>query len=429
MLTERSIINFLVWVGGLILGPYLVSSLLWGNLTPLYIVAGCLGLFFMFNIARDRLCIMPLAGYMMAGRIPLLPARMGFSDFGVIALIIYYLVAYVALRRTKMMTGPLFFFIPIMVVTAIVIYHDHDFGLRITGGGREGGRGPIFIVLASIAYLCGVSVNSPSPRFFWWTPIICAGMGALSSLPFTITTFFPSTAPFLYMFSDNINVGAYTASVLDDGGIVRNSGQASMGAMLVVLLLSYFPFYSLWRPNRWWVVALILLSLPLVIAGGFRSALATFGLMVLVAVACYSKWRVIFLIPVMAGGVFAATFLQNSHLVKLPEAAQRSLSFLPGDWDPEVAESAKSSNGFRDNIHKVYVQEELRKSPLFGNGLTYDSADFADYSMLAQRDTADGYYSTKTFVTGKMFHIGWISPLRCRGESSEARRLYSSPAA
>jgi len=409
LLTERSIINFLIWVAGLILGPYLISSVLWQNYTPLYITVTVLGLFFMFNVFRDWLCIAPLVGYFMTGRIPFLPARLGFTDFFVISTIVYYLVTYVALRRQRMMTGPLYFFIPIMIITSIVIYHDPSFALRLAGGGREGGRGPIFVVLGTIAYLCGVSMNSPSPRFFWWTPIICASLGALSNVPFILTTWFPSLAPILYMVSDNINVGAYAASVLDEGGIVRNSGAAGVAALLVVVLLSYYPIFSLWRPNRWWVAVLVLICIPLVIAGGFRSALATFGLMLFVLTACYSTWRATFLIPFAVAGVLFATFLQNSHLIKLPESAQRSLSFLPGDWDPEVAESAKSSNDFRDNIRKVYMREEFWKSPLFGNGLTYDSADFVNYNMLAQHDTLDGYYSTKTFVTGKMFHTGWIS--------------------
>jgi hypothetical protein len=359
---------------------------------------------------KDRLCILPLVGYFMAGRINFIPSRMAFSDFGVIALILYYLITYVAIRREKMRTGPLYFFIPIIILAGIIFYHDHSIGLRITGEGREGGRGSIFVLLGAFAYLCGVSLRTPSPRLLSWVPVICVAASAVSSIPYTLSTYFPRTAPYLYMFSDNINATAYTADVLDIDGIVRNQGQANVGACVAIVLLCYFPVFTWWRPSRWWIFIVALGCTALVVMGGFRSALAAYGLTVFVAICCYYSWRALLLIPPAVLAILLVTSLQSSHSIDLPEAAQRSLAFLPGNWDPEVEDTTKSSNDFRQKIIDVYLREEAFAHPLIGNGLTYNSADFENYTLLAKHhETHDGYYETKVFVTGKMFHTGWIS--------------------
>jgi hypothetical protein len=410
LLTERSIINFLIWVAGLILGPYLLGNALWGNFTPLLVVGAAAAIFCIFRVARDKLCIAPVVGYAMGGHVNFLPGKLGYSEIGLIVVIGYYLIAYTALKRSKVMTGPLYFIVPIAIVTLIVFYHDHTAATKMTGGGRMGGRGPIFLMLGTVAYVCGVSMNSPSPQFLARTPIIFLVLGTLAALPYVITTYLPGTAPVLYMFSDNVNVGSYVESINDTGEIVRASGGAVIGIMLSIVLLSYFPIYTWWRPNRWWVAIVCLICTLMVILGGYRNEFVTYALMVGVAIACYSGWRVLLMIPALALVIVAATSIQNAHLVNLPLTAQRTLSFLPGDWDPEVASSAVSSNDFRRKISEVYMREEAFNHPLLGDGLTFDAAEFGEYSLLAQtQEIEDGYYSTKMFLAGKMFHIGWIS--------------------
>jgi hypothetical protein len=411
LLTERSIINFLIWTGGLILGPYLAVSTVEFNFIPMGLFAGACGLVMIFGVLRDRMCLLPLIGLFIAGKFNFIPVlHPAPSEFCPLAAIAYYLIAYVALQRKKVLSGPLYFFIPIMVFAMIILYHEHGFGLRSLSSGREGGRGAVFILVAAVTYVCCVSITSPSPRFLAWTPIFCIAMASLSALPYTITTYFPGAAPYFYIFTDNINSSAYTESVIGQADIVRNQGQAWVASSVMTGLLAYFPIYSWWRPHRWWVAIVALICIALVVMGGFRSALAGFGLTILVGAWCYSGWRALFLVVPVVAGIFLATALQDSHAIRLPEAAQRSLAFLPGDWDAAVVASTDSSNDFRQKITHVYLAEDAGKSPLMGNGLSYNTADFESYNYLAkEHETPDGYYGTEIFVTAKMFHTGWIS--------------------
>lgn len=412
LLTERSIINCLIWLAGLILGPYLAIAAVSGNFSPLIVVGAIAFTTAVFGIWKDRVCVLPLIGLFLGGKLTFLPLQLSPGEISSLALVFYYLVSYVALQRQQIKTGPMFFFIPILVFTAITFSHEHNFGLRALGGGREGSRGAILIMLAGITYLCGVSVNTPSASFFSRIPLICLAGVILTAVPYTISTFIPSTAPYLALFTTDINTTALSSILSDssDTNIVRNSGPAYVGVFLMSYLASTFPIYTWWRPNRWWVAGLGMVCFALVILGGFRSTLFDFSIIVITCTWCYSSWRTLILAPPVLLAAAVLLQVQNSHLVSLPGAAQRTLSFLPGDWDAEATSEAESSNEFRQRIIDVYIREDAAKSPLFGNGLSYDSDEFARMNYLAKtQETADRYYETKIYVTGKIFHTGWIS--------------------
>jgi hypothetical protein len=116
------------------------------------------------------------------------------------------------------------------------------------------------------------------------------------------------------------------------------------------------------------------------------------------------------ILPLVLAGAYVLSLSVSSGLVPLSLSAQRSLSFLPGKWDPTAVASASSSLDFRANIEKVYIREELYKSPLIGNGFAFDRDQFLKLTQLSMTsETPDGYYQAKSFITAKMFHVGWIS--------------------
>jgi hypothetical protein len=97
--------------------------------------------------------------------------------------------------------------------------------------------------------------------------------------------------------------------------------------------------------------------------------------------------------------------------------AQRTLSFIPGDWDEEAIESGKGSNEFRQNIEDVYIKEYMGQSPLIGNGFNINTAEFQYYQDAIKSGGAGDvkYLQAKIFIEGKMFHTGWISVYDCVG--------------
>ena len=410
MLTERSIINFLIWTVGLIAGPYIAVSALYGNFIPVGVALGITAAVLIFGFGGDRMCVLPFISLFCPGSFNFIPLDLSPYELACLAVLSYYVISYLALRRKLMRAGPWIFFVPIVVFVAILIHNEPNFGLRVLGTGNVGGRKTFSIIIASLAYVCGVSMNSPSPKFLGRVPIYCVVGTIIFSIPYIITTYFPSTAPYAYLFTKSINIGAYEDSLGDTEGVVRNIGQASVMQTIFICLLCYFPITSWWRPHRWWMVGFGIAALTFAALSGFRSTLVGFGISTFLATMCYIRWRVLLLLVPGVLLVGLAIMAHDSHLLTLPDSAQRSLSFLPGNWDPEVVGETDSSNEFRSGIIRVYLDEYAAAHPWFGNGLSYDEGTYEEVSFMEKyHETADHYWQSKLFITNKVFHTGWVS--------------------
>ena len=233
----------------------------------------------------------------------------------------------------------------------------------------------------------------------------------------------PGLAPALYAVTSNVNVESYIDSVNGGGGALSKlSAFAPLSLSLQAYLVSYYPIGTWWRPQRWWVLGLSLLCVIMSACCGYRSQLFDFAFLTLAASWCYYSWRAAFLfVPVVVAVMFvlvaSSTHMINLPLNKLPMITQRTLSFLPGDWDPEASNSGNASDEFRKGIIDVYLKEYAGNSPLFGNGFTINTKTFNYYDDLKKTGGgADAHYiEAKLFIEGKMYHTGWISVYDCVG--------------
>ena len=410
LLTERSIINFLIWTIGLIAGPYIAVTALYGNYLPVEVAMGITAVAVVFAFGGDRMCILPFIALFCAGQLNFLPLDLTPVELACLATLSYYLISYLALRRKLMRAGPWIFVVPIFVFIGILMHNEPNFGLRVLGSGSQGGRKTFSILIAGLTYLCGVSMNSPSPKFLGRVPIYCVVGTGIFAIPYIVTTYFPATAPYLYLVTQSINVMAYENTMLGSDELVRSRGQADLAIAILTCLICYFPITSWWRPNRWWMLGFAILSLAFAMLGGFRSTLVEFVATVLIATACYIRARALLLLLPCVFIVAMLVVAQDNHWITLPGSAQRSLSFLPGDWDPEVTGDSASSNEFRSGIINVYLNEYAAAHPWFGNGLSYDEETYELVNYMATyHETGDHYWRSKLFITNKLFHTGWIS--------------------
>ncbi len=410
MLTERSIINFLIWTAGLIGAPYLALSGIYGNYTPIGVVMGVAVVAWIFGMLKDGICIFPVIALFCPGRFTFLPLKVSLAELSMLALIGYYLISYLALRRKFMRIGPWALAVPILVIAAITIRNEPNFGIRMMGGGREGGSGALFMILGAAAYVCGVSIDTPSVRVLSRLPVYSAIGACIFAIPYLATTYVPASAPFFYLITESINSSAYSASTLNNGGIVREGQQAQLGLTVLACILAYYPLHTWWQPKRLWFCLVGAAALAAAVMGGYRSAMFTFVLETMLLTFGYITWRALAVIPFFIFAAGLMVIAHSSHFITLPLSAQRTLDFLPGDWNPAVTSETDSSNEFRTRIINVYLDEYASAHPWLGNGISYDSADFAMYNFLQDtQPTADEYWQSKVFITGKMFHTGWVS--------------------
>ena len=415
MLSERTLINGLILIAGMILGPYLITLTFEFNQLALLSFASIAALFVIFFFAKDRISVLPFMAGSFSGNLNVLPFGLTLVEVFSLVLILYFLVNYVALNRRPLNGGPRYFLFPMLVIAAIVLYHDHKISLHALGGVEQGSRPGLLILLAIVAYVCGINMACPPTSFLKYLPCWCFLMALLGSLPFILTTYFPSTAPYIINYSGNINLSAYIESV--KGGDVEDTGRngsfLGIATTLQGLMVAYFPVSTWWRPSRWILLILSLLCLYGILMSGYRNALLTFVLISLLGAVCYSRMRLLLMMPLLALVPLALMLIQNNHIagLTLPDTVQRTMSFLPGEWDSDVKRSAESSNEFRADITRVYMKEYLDKSPWIGNGFAFNPRESEGYEALAHiGGSADpSYFETKAFLVSKNFHIGWIS--------------------
>jgi hypothetical protein len=424
MITERAIINALIITAGFILVPFIVSSTLTSDYAPLLFFGGLTALVLAFFFFKEKLCVMPLLGAAVAGSMNFLPLPLNTTDIAVLMLICYYVTGYVVIRQKRIKVGKPMFFWPIVTIVAILLIHNHNLNLKSAGADTEGGKPAYLIYLIVLGYFCGINTTRPSVNFLSKIPLWFFLLSAISSIPYLLSTYFPGLAPYFYTVTSSVNVDVYVDSLggvgndsESQGAIGRLAVFGPVGATLQIYLLSHYPIGTWIRPERWWVAGLSLVCAGLAITSGYRSVLFDFAMMTMVGAWCYYSWRSFFLPVGICIMAFILIILSSNGLIhlpvnKLPMIAQRSLSFLPGDWDQEAIISGEGSNNFRKSIQDVYIKEYMMQSPLIGHGFIINTKDFDAYTdalRVGGSAETNEYLQAKVFIEGKLFHTGWIS--------------------
>ena len=118
----------------------------------------------------------------------------------------------------------------------------------------------------------------------------------------------------------------------------------------------------------------LLISFFLSLISGFRNTIAKFFLIGLIGL--WQSFRVYSFFLILPALTILGLFLwSHGKLFELPRSVQRSLTWLPGDWDPSVKNATEGSSKFRVNLRRVYMSEFFRSTNLLGEGYLYRRED------------------------------------------------------
>src|SRR5262249_2239097 len=145
-----------------------------------------------------------------------------------------------------------------------------------------------------------------------------------------------------------------------------------------------------------------------VLYSGFRSIVLNSLLGTFIAGIRDLKGRVTWLV-VRVALFLAGISAINSTVVSLPRQIQRSLTFLPGEWDSEMLSDAADSNQFRKRVWTTWEREYFPKHPWLGRGFGFKS-EWAQRSIYK----SDIYDSVWTVETGNI-HNGFLASLDSMG--------------
>ncbi len=369
-------------------------------------------------ILKERVWIFLLFTWPMTGQIRALNIPFGVRDIAVAYVFVGYLalVAFKIIRTRNRMTLTDLFMISVFLMLVIAFIRN-PVGVEALGSERVGGRPYFNIVVAALAWWIlsrsQLSTVSPTWLFIGLLSGRCAD-GVLATLLY----YFPASEIF---FADFYSSPVMTSGMQEDSAaaiLSESSERLGFFGFLVSPIL--IAMLSLGRPLSWlsvykpWKPLLLVVLTFLLMKSGFRSALVVIGAVALVAGYLRAGRKEVIK---MAGiGVvlllFAATF--QNVLFNLPKSVQRTLSFLPGNWDPiAVAEGRESTEWRLFMWRQALFTDRYIENKIIGDGFGIKKTDFAIMSYFAQHGAMED--SRENLMIVGNFHSGPVTTIRYIG--------------
>jgi len=304
-----------------------------------------------------------------------------------------------------------------------VAYIRNPVGVNALGTDRVGGR-PYFLVLCALMgywVLTRVVANVKTARLL--PGLILSGVcfvTALSLVAYKI----PDTVPVLSHIYSGVQQTSYNPDA-DQFAADASSGEDSLndrvdtmldfGLVTIGLLCAFYNPVNLLNPVVFWRFVLFIASWIAILASGHRLGIVVAlwtificsyfrnGLLELMRMS-------IFFLPVL--GILV---MGHGKLFELPLVAQRSLSFLPGNWSHVAVQNAQDSNDWRFQMwDKVWHSNKYIHNKVLGDGFgTSQKAQDEIVDMMNEGRVEEAGMEGQLINGG--FHSGPLTTIRTVG--------------
>lgn len=406
-------------VGGLFLAIFAGRAIAQGNYNMLAMVAAAgLGAAVFIATGKNAYILLAIATG-MTGSIGILPLPFSYQEL-MIAGGFGITLALLAFKRLHLENrwGLLDVILFLNIAYLITVYARNPVGFRALGTETVGAR-PYLVVFVAVLFYLAMSQYKLPPKLAPKFPLIIAGPVILLSSIGVVAYFVPGLSKVIYPFWTGVGVDR---SVIEAAG-GTTSGPARVGRVptmligsnLLLLLCAYMPVASFLSPMNPAMFFFFLVAVASWLASGFRS-----GSLVYAAYMFFSCWlrrRLHDLLPAIGVGVLFICLLivGQGTLFDLPTGMQRSLSFLPGNWDHDAVSDAEGSTEWRLQIWEEVLQnDQFIKNKLLGDGFGYSAYDLKIQldAMLGGTGYMDG--TEAQAITGA-YHSGPLSTIRYVG--------------
>jgi hypothetical protein len=417
--------NLILWVvAGLGLGAsFMIGSAVGGSDTRLVagVFAGMAAMVVFVKLKTNIWVLMPI-GYYLGGRLPWLPLPFSIRDLTVMAVIgAFVLFAATRVIPIKRKLNTLDYLIYVNLAYLVTVYVRNPAGFWAIQTDIVGGRPYFEISLAFGAYLVlsRVQISDLLAKIFPMFFVIPAwGIGLLDAigrispqLGYVLNAFYTGIGP------SSIVSGAVAGAQV---GETRLTGLQSAGMSGVLALCAKFNPITLISPLYPVRIGLFALALLAIFLSGFRSvflfALVAFFLSSVLRKEIKNLWA--------AGGavvllVVILISIQGS-LLQLPLTMQRTLSWLPGNWDEAAVADAEGSSQWRFEMWEwAWNDDRILRDRVWGQGfgLTIEDMNLIANSLTAGQGGASmlGGSDREDFMIMGSFHSGPLSTIKYIG--------------
>ncbi|MGH8094368.1 MAG: hypothetical protein ACREIF_12990, partial [Chthoniobacterales bacterium] len=367
-----------------------------------------LGAIFWFGSGRF-FWVVTIASSFLGGTFPLLGGS--FTPFQVLMMmgIAKYVLEDLVMRRSShLQVARIDVLLIAGFMTVLTVHGIGDrFGMRFLGSSVWGGRNYVNVYVGLAAFLVVQSIPM-KPALWNKLPYIVLGVITFDLAVAIVTTLFPISIYFIYPFYSAVSTGALQEIVTGTAEITGRIGTfGNFGFILIVILLASISLRRLFHPSELFRLIVLGIGSLGVLYSGFRSAVLNTILAVTVAGIRDLKFGVLAIVPMVAVFLIGLSFV--NEIVPLPKQVQRGLTFLPGDWDKEMALDAAASDDFRKQAWSLWYRKYFPKHPVLGRGFGFQS-DWTERSS----DVGRGTDFDQLVETGNV-HNGFLATLDTLG--------------
>lgn len=295
----------------------------------------------------------------------------------------------------------------------LVVFITHPFGLKVLSSSERVGAKPYFnVVIAVIAYfiVCNQIITGRIARRL---PLLVLIPELTTASLYLIGRIKTSVGYVMGIVYSGLMPELYYTGGYGGAPVQRLGGAVNGGLTLVNTLCSYFRPLTLITPFFPLRMLAFAAGVALILASGFRSQFLTIG--VIFALAGYFRRGPKDLIVSATGFLFgiAALVVFNAVIYPLPLSMQRTLSFLPGQWDARAKQDALNSTEWRLEMWKdIPKGTQYINNKIIGDGFGFSRAELS--AMERQKYSTGGVQQEDFMIIGA-FHNGPLSAIRFAG--------------
>lgn len=388
----------ITWVVGTLLG--LLIAIFMGSavgsqdfLRVVIVLGAGLGVALFLILGKNYWMLIPFSLGASFPAVPIGGRSLEFPELAIVGCSVFFALR-VASRKEKLQIFRTIN-IPILLFAAWVgvIFMLNPIGLAMLGSETGGFRFYFKLTLAFAAFIL-MSNREYSKRDLQWM-IGFLIFGAIFSLVYGFTEFAiagPKVDPTTGMVMEEF----YTWHQL----------LAAPPLTIVFLMFARWSPREIFGISRPWLLFVYLLCFGMVLLSGKRMALVAIMMAPLVSIVAYRQFRYLFVGVSLLIGLLTIALVGQGQMFRLPLVAQRTLSWLPGDWDPELQGMAGGADEWRAQL-RDYAMMNIQRDPIVGRGFAVDITETT--SAVAQAEYLTGVdIQALSYALGRSWHNRWL---------------------
>jgi hypothetical protein len=409
----------------LVMGLGILFALFAGNYvaeedyTPIAIVLGGLvAITLVFSVGTNAYLLIPMC-WPLIGSIHLLPLPFNVRQLAMIFASVIFVSGVIFKRGggKKVPFDILDLWVWINVGYLVTVFFRNPVGINVLGGDRVGGRPYVDVILGVFVYLI-LRREKISPKMAGLIPVVWLGGEVVNALGGLVGLYLPTLGSKIGMLYSGFLPEFGKEEMAIEVGETRLVSLQSFGGTLVLFIVCSVNPTHLIRPGNLIKLMGFGLGLLMIMLSGFRNALMNVFLMTGLAAILRDRIMGAFKVMLIVFVIALSGVLLSYSSINLPWTFQRTLSFLPGNWDPTAVAAAKDSSEWRYEMWRIALSsDKYIHNKLLGDGFGISRPDYE--RMMDAMAGGVGFIgesvTQERFMVSGQFHSGPVSSIRFVG--------------